>query len=124
MSNEFVQNALEWLQDQREANAGSEIIIGFSKTAGKPILATVVSSKGQQVQGTAALESQIFKFVVKRTDLKRYGIKIQRGLSIWYNDARFEVSYLNSSTEYNDPSLLDVVIKAVLKEDPNGVYIT
>lgn len=121
----FVRSAHKWATKQREAAAASEVFIGMSRASALPILATVVSSEARNVQQRATVEHQVFLFVVKRSDLERLGLRIRaRGLSIWHQKARFEISMQSSVEEYNDPFLDEVVIRTVLKEDPDGLHRT
>ena len=63
--------------------------------------------------------------MVRRCDLERYDVKLQRGLKIWYLDDEYELAYENKDIyEYNDPDRNDLILKAVLIRDNEGLSPT
>lgn len=121
----FMSNGLSWFQTMREAHCTQEILIGSSKNTAAPINATPSSDDGQSTQNRVNLQKQIFHFVVRRSDLERYDVKLRRGLKIWYKDDTYELTYeAKDMYEYNDPDRNDVVLKAVLVADDEGIHPT
>ena len=123
--NNMMSKGLLWFQQQREAHCTHEILIGFTKNTAAPINATVSSDDAVSTQNRVILQKQIFHFVVRRCDLERYDIKLQRGLKIWYLDDEYELAYESKDVyEYNDPDRNDLVLKAVLVRDNEGLSPT
>ena len=116
-------DGLSWFQEQRQLHCTHEILIGFAKATAAPINATVTSDDGQSTQNRLTLQKQMFHFVVRRCDLERYNVKIQRGLKVWYLDDEYELAYESKDLyEYNDPDRLDIVLKAVLVDDNEPIH--
>lgn len=119
---DFITDGLSWFQEQRELHTTQEILIGFTKATAAAINATVTSDDAQSTQNRLTLQKQIFHFVVRRCDLERYSVKLQRGLKIWYLDDEYELAYESKDLyEYNDPNRNDIVLKTVLVRDNEGL---
>lgn len=119
----FISDGLSWFQEQRQLHCTHEIQIGFTKGTAAPINATVTSDDGQSTQNRLTLQKQIFHFVVRRCDLERHSIKLQRGLKVWYLNDEYELAYESKDVyEYNDPDRLDIVLKTVLVNDDEPIH--
>lgn len=119
----FISDGLSWFQEQRQLHCTHEIQIGFTKATAAPINATVTSDDGQSTQNRLTLQKQIFHFVVRRCDLERHNIKLQRGLKVWYLNDEYELAYESKDVyEYNDPDRLDIVLKTVLVNDDEPIH--
>lgn len=122
---DMLSDGLSWFQEMRHTTCSQEIQIGFTLATASPISATVSSDDSSTTQNRVTLQKQIFHFVVRRCDLERYNIKLQRGLKIWYKDDTYELSYdAKDVYEYNDPNRLDLILKAVLVRDYDGLSPT
>lgn len=121
----FISDGLSWFQTMREAHCTQEILIGFTKATAAAINATPSSDDAQSTQNRVTVQKQIFHFVVRRSDLERFDVKLQRGLKVWYRDDTYELAYeAKDMYEYNDPDRNDVVLKTVLIEDNEGIHPT
>ena len=119
----FISNGLTWFQTQRQLHCTEDILVGFTRLDAVAIKATATSDDAQSTQNHLTLQKQIFHFVVRRSDLVDNSIKLQRGLKIWYKFDEYELTYESKDMyEYNDPSRLDIVLKAVLVDDVNPLH--
>jgi len=119
----FMQQGLTWFQTQRQLHCTEDILIGFTKLTAQTIKATASSDDAQSTQNHVTIQKQIFHFVVRRSDLVSKSIKLQRGLKIWYKHDEYELTYESKDMyEYNDPTRLDIILKAVLVDDVNPLH--
>ena len=121
----FITKGLLWFQKQRHENCTVEVKIGLTEDSLKPIQATISQDDSITTQNRTSQQKHIFHFIVRRVDLFALAIKLQRGVKIQYNGDLYELIYDNKALdEYNDPHKLDVILKAVISEETNGLSPT
>ncbi len=122
----FITKGLTWFQNQRHTHCTVEVEIGLTDDTLQPINATISQDHdNSSTQNRLIQQKQVFHFIVKRSDLVSLGIKLQRGLKIRYSGDLYEVLYDNKSmAEYNDPHKLDMILKAVITEETDGLSPT
>jgi hypothetical protein len=121
----FLSSGLAWLQAQREEQTTHEISIGPVLATAAKLRATVSHAEAESVGNTGTLHQQFFHFIVRRCDLEKFNIRIQRGLRIWYLDDVYEAAYKGKALyEYNDPDRNDIIIYAILVDDDDNVSVS
>ena len=77
------------------------------------MLGTVAEIKEEVDQGGVKITSVFYHFIVRSSDLTTYNINPVRGLSISWGGNDYEVISKPSSDRDNDPTGLDVILRAV-----------
>jgi hypothetical protein len=118
----FLSNGLNWLQDVRHTHCTETIRLGLSYDGSKELAATISQDEANSTQDRVTLQKQVFHFIVRRSDLINSGVKLQRGVKIWYNSNVFELAYEGRKLfEYNDPMRNDLILRAVLVQEEDGL---
>lgn len=113
----FLQQGLEWFQEQRIQHTTVSVKVGKTTEAEAVTLnATITKSDASSVNRGVTLHNQYFHFIFKTTDLK--DISIDRSLKIWYNGDTYKVTEEGRVLEeYNDPLQKDRIVTTVLVND-------
>ena len=85
---------------------------------GVPLKATISFDDAETNPNGVKLQSQHVNFIFRASDLKKYNVVVERGLTINWKNNIFELAYDKRELwEWNDPHHMDMILKTVYKKE-------